>query len=47
MLTLLTEAEVERSYRKLFKDQEITVTMTTEGVDGNVHVDAVRLIEVK
>ena len=27
--------------------QEVVVTISTEGADGNVHVDAVRLLEVK
>lgn len=36
---MLTEAEVERSYRKLFKDQEIT----TEVIDKAEHlVDQLR-----
>ncbi len=28
-------------------DQEVIVTLSTDGADGNVHVDAVRLLEVK
>lgn len=32
---------------KLSEGQEVIVTFTTEGADGNVHIDAVRLLEVK
>ena len=32
---------------KLSPDQEVIVTIGTDGVDGNVHIDAVRLLEAK
>jgi hypothetical protein len=38
-LTLLTEAEVERSYRKLFKDQEVTIEVLDK---AEVLVDQLR-----
>ena len=31
----------------LKKQDEVIVTIGTEGADGNVHVDAVRLLEVE
>ena len=32
---------------ELAKDQVVTVKISTTGADGTVHVDAIRLIEVK